>query len=329
MVQENVQTSNVLERRVKMQFRVDAMRRANKFRNFIKKIDSFIKLYGNDLQLYNNNYTMECSRNSSQASEEATEHHTRDYIEEDYIGLYALSFIIRRQAANAERHRNSDKTERLYLEAIELGNVYAMNNLAIFYEQNYYPVDCIESMYFKAIAAHDGDSDPIYNLADFYKNRCEYKKMVKYLKMAIAVDGDIECMFILALYYDKKNQKHSANKYYRMAFKNEEIETPYEDIKFDFKPLFNELLLIIAYANKRNIGMNNRIFKYIHGLYINSEKIVIYNTKLALFTRLNNRMDCGICLEEKINIDLKCGHCVCGECYLRLLDAPCPYCRVK
>ena len=62
---------------------------------------------------------------------------------------------------------------------------------------------------------------------------------------------------------------------------------------------------------------------------LNKETSVIaYNNKISLFKRLNHVVECGICYDEKLNIDLHCGHCVCTDCYVRLATKPCPFCRI-
>ena len=63
---------------------------------------------------------------------------------------------------------------------------------------------------------------------------------------------------------------------------------------------------------------------------LNRERSVItYNNKVALFTRLNNVVECGICYDDKLNIDLHCGHCVCTDCYPRIVHNSCPFCRIE
>ena len=197
---------------------------------------------------------------------------------QEYIGLFDLGYIIRRQGTIAEKNRDNFEAEELYKCAIELGNIYALNNLAIFYEQNYYSLSLIEKTYHRAIDAHE-DSDPIYNLADFYKNRRNFKKMVKYLKMAVEKDGDIECILLLAIYYEKNNNKRNANKYFKMLFDNENAVTADH---FNIILLFDEIMVIVAYGKNKGITEENKIFKYIMYLYNKSEKIIIYNTKMTL-----------------------------------------------
>ena len=53
-----------------------------------------------------------------------------------------------------------------------------------------------------------------------------------------------------------------------------------------------------------------------------------YINKISLFTKLNHVTDCPICYEEKVNIDLRCGHTFCTDCYVRINDKPCPLCRI-
>lgn len=53
-----------------------------------------------------------------------------------------------------------------------------------------------------------------------------------------------------------------------------------------------------------------------------------YINKISLFTKLNHVTDCPICYENKLNIDLRCGHTFCKDCYVRISDKPCPLCRI-
>ena len=53
-----------------------------------------------------------------------------------------------------------------------------------------------------------------------------------------------------------------------------------------------------------------------------------YINKISLFTKLNHITDCPICYEEKVNIDLRCGHTFCKDCYIRVSNKVCPLCRI-
>jgi hypothetical protein len=56
--------------------------------------------------------------------------------------------------------------------------------------------------------------------------------------------------------------------------------------------------------------------------------IMIYKNKIKLFKNLNNIIECVICYEEQLNIDLHCGHCVCIYCYPKVFEETCPICRL-
>jgi hypothetical protein len=86
---------------------------------------------------------------------------------------------------------------------------------------------------------------------------------------------------------------------------------------FNYTPLknINEIVIKILYKWKHKIE--------------NYSDIIIYNNKIKLFERLNNNVECGICFEEKLNIDLCCGHTICKDCYPKVYTSACPYCRIK
>jgi hypothetical protein len=60
----------------------------------------------------------------------------------------------------------------------------------------------------------------------------------------------------------------------------------------------------------------------------NDKDISVYKNKIQLFTRLNHICECPICYEEKLNIDMHCGHCFCTDCYTKIYKKACPICRV-
>ena len=244
--------------------------------------------------------------------------------DDEFIGLYELGFVLRRRGSIYEDNGRITDAEILYKLSIGLNNIYALNNLAIMYEHHKYPAKMIETTYLQAISVCD-DSDPIFNFADYYKNVKRYGKMVKYYKMAIDKNNDIESMLSLSVYYNNKGDVRNTNKYLKMAFKDHYDSENYKRISLKLN--LKELLHITEFCKNKNINTENAVFKYIMSLYNKNDDIIIYKNKITLFTRLNNVIECGVCLEEKLNIDLKCAHCVCCDCYLKLLFAPCPYCR--
>lgn len=55
----------------------------------------------------------------------------------------------------------------------------------------------------------------------------------------------------------------------------------------------------------------------------------VYENKIKLFEKLNNIETCNICYDDKLNIDLNCGHTVCKDCYIKLYLDKCPFCRIQ
>jgi hypothetical protein len=144
--------------------------------------------------------------------------------------------------------------------------------------------------------------------------------------------GDIDCMFELSIYYQDNRDKENMKKYYLMALeKIEKCEYPNIKVKNlvnDGEKDFNlfmvkEMLESVVSENNSTSYIINKLKK------INSKKdIMIFENKRKLFTSLNHFVECGICYETSINIDLNCGHCVCTTCYPHLYKKACPFCRL-
>ena len=95
------------------------------------------------------------------------------------------------------------------------------------------------------------------------------------------------------------------------------------------KLFWNENIKLIKYIDDYNWEKDNDIYRKLLSNGRTDDRINIYNNKIRLFTKLNNIMECGICYDIELNIDLKCGHCVCCNCYIITSDTPCPFCRIK
>ena len=55
---------------------------------------------------------------------------------------------------------------------------------------------------------------------------------------------------------------------------------------------------------------------------------MIYKNKILLFTHLKHVVECTICYETKLHIDLTCAHTFCIDCYPFLYKNICPLCRM-
>jgi tetratricopeptide (TPR) repeat protein len=248
--------------------------------------------------------------------------------EDNHYGIAALSHMLRQRAHIEDDVGDICRVENLFLESIALtGNPSSMMELAMFYESNHYSDDLIKKYYLMAI---ETDNCPIsmYNFADFYRTREDYENMVKYFQMA-ADNNDFESIVCLGIHYNKMGDDVKRNVYFDMVFAVDPFNFP------DNYPMaclnLVEIASLLNYADKRGISEENRVLKFFKHAYnrTKDKDIIIYKNKLLLFTRLQNVMECGICYDEKLNIDLACGHCVCHECYLLLYKNPCPFCRIR
>jgi hypothetical protein len=163
----------------------------------------------------------------------------------------------------------------------------------------------------------------MYNFADYYRTIRDYTNMEKYYIMAIEEYSDIESMYILALHHQTLGNIKPMSMYYLLA--------TYQDCEYDFpdKLLFNPFIILDILETVPIELQNDNIRVHIQDLVNLNTQIIAYKNKIILFTRLNNIIECGICYEELLNIDLFCGHCVCVECYKKVYNKPCPFCRLS
>ena len=238
-----------------------------------------------------------------------------------------------------------------YLEAMSYNPFVEFNNeLATLYDENgdfekakYYYTQAIE---------YSDDVLAMYNLADMFKKDMNHhdktkaehatKMMLKYYAMA-AEKGDHEALELLcALAYGKDPVKFSTA--FKQVMEHQEdhfdwgSEHGEDDGDDEDKAIYGnfmrstcniEILQMLKSTDTEHMNENEK--KQINDCIsiLNKETSVIaYNNKISLFTRLNHVVECGICYDEKLNIDLHCGHCVCTDCYTRLATKPCPFCRI-
>ena len=98
------------------------------------------------------------------------------------------------------------------------------------------------------------------------------------------------------------------------------LKDPKQDITSDSAVIYKSLF---------NADNNSKLIEEcIDIIRLNSGVVRRYENKLKLFTKLNARMECGICYDcDKIHIDFNCGHTTCYECYKRCINNCCPFCR--
>ncbi|MDP2207172.1 MAG: tetratricopeptide repeat protein [Bacteroidota bacterium] len=143
-----------------------------------------------------------------------------------------------------------EKAEKFYLEAVNIGDTDAMNNLAVLYETEFKDFKKAEQYYLMAV--EKGEANAMNNLALLYKTEFkDFKKAEQYYLMAVE-KGEAGAMNNLAwLYYEqKKNKKealilqreaiakikddYSAHTYVMILLWNDEIEEAIEVYKNNF-----------------------------------------------------------------------------------------------
>ena len=282
-----------------------------------------------------------------------TKKNTHNEHEGPYIGLKQMALI---NALHANRrwdtycseswkrailyeHCNKALEQWNIARTIDPGNEY-VNNEAIAYEElgRY---DIAEQLYLKAIEYSD-DVLSMYNLADLYESgklgNEKKSHAIQYYEMgadhndpasitkSVLYYGnqDSSCLNVLKLgkYYVKLTQQDGTCGFHRDTSEYDEL--------MEFMDSNPGLLIIKRLEKVYECPVRSLSFKAKEYLDIlcKSQAYLSYKNKMELFTRLNNVTQCPICYEDKINIDISCGHTFCGDCYARIYTSVCPLCRV-
>ena len=208
-----------------------------------------------------------------------------------------------------DKEKDYDQAIKYYQMAIKLGNSTAMNNLAMHYYEKEKDYD--QAIEYYQMAADLGNSDAMYDLACYYeRKKKDYVQAINYYRMASEL-GNSNAMNNLACYYEKKEKDHvQAIKYYQMASELRDSTAINKLIKLsNIKPL-----KVYISINSTSTVLNNSLSDLKNKLEKKKE-VIIYNNKKRIFSKLNYIDTCPICLNEKLNIILDCGHPICIDCY--------------
>ena len=98
--------------------------------------------------------------------------------------------------------KNYDEMKKYYLMAIELGNIYSMNNLGHYYETIEKNYDKMKKYYLMAF--ENGNNNGLYYLMEYYRlyNTNNYKELEDILLLYFE-KGNKEVIIYLAKYYEK------------------------------------------------------------------------------------------------------------------------------
>lgn len=214
---------------------------------------------------------------------------------------------------------------KIYEFAIEMTNsVYAMMDLAVLYE-NCEDYKNAEKYYLRALKFEQNCPIIYYNLADMYltmskKEEDLFHKQYALQYFAKGADlNDIQCMFryIYTAPVDcEKSKGYLSKAIEHPKYKSERCSS--------FAGIISMVILLGEMEEPFAENVANEKKR------LNSIKDVsIYKNKVQLFKKLNHVCECPVCYDEKLNIDLKCGHCFCDDCYVKIIDDDlrCPICR--
>jgi tetratricopeptide (TPR) repeat protein len=251
----------------------------------------------------------------------------------EYYGLMQLSEMTRKQLLDMEGKQiqtgvpvYEDDIIHTYRTLIQIHPSYAQD-LAVYYELNDFPEERIEHYYHLAIR-EDDTPRPLFNLADYYKKHKRYTEMIQCFQRAVSEFRDVDSMVMLAMYYAAQRNVDTANLYYTMALdtlvKKDKLTSKYTIISLVDTP---EIVYMMDFIQGEGWDQKNGIYDELVRLSSSRSSVAVYRTKVRLFESLHHVTECGVCFNIELHLDLKCGHCVCKDCYLKLFSRACPYCR--
>jgi hypothetical protein len=224
----------------------------------------------------------------------------------------------------------------MYMDALAIDPYHDfVGNMGIMYETRFKNVELAKKYYLMAI--DEGDELSMYNLADLYYNEKNNELMVQYFELAVQ-HGDVASSKRLILHYHSLGDMPNFARHYclQLAWAGDDAgagddEGDYwsgddESNYSKFKKSHNSLILA-AQLDRGDARDNPDVVRLLDSLR-KTPQYCAFKNKVALFTRLNHVVECGICYDnDKVNIDIHCGHTVCVDCYTQLYDKVCPFCR--
>lgn len=199
--------------------------------------------------------------------------------------------------------------------------VKMMEKTANYFEDDMF--DLRNAIKYYEMAAEKKSIPSMYNLGRIHYEKENYVEMEKYLLMGIELK-DVDCMFELAIYYQMMNDIENMEKYYLMALS----EKPKHNAKKFINDGVRDFNLFKVKQILENVTEPTYYITEKLSKIKSNKEIMIFENKKNLFTKLNHHVECGICYDVKLNINLNCGHCVCIECYPHLFNKACPFCRL-
>ena len=249
-----------------------------------------------------------------------------------YIGLKQLAYILGLAAHRLYETDRIHLAEPMYMDALAIDPYHDfVGNMGIMYEIRFKNFELAKKYYLLAIA--EGDELAMYNLADLYCNEKNFELMVQYFELAVQ-HGDIASRKRLILHYHHVGDMPNFARHYYLqmscdgdGYGNDDIWSGDDECDYSkFQKSHNSLTLALQ-LDRGETRDHADVVRLLDCFYKTPQHCAFKN-KVALFTRLNHVVECGICYDnDKVNIDIHCGHTVCVDCYTHLYDKACPFCR--
>ena len=251
-----------------------------------------------------------------------------------YIGLKQLAHVLGMCAHKLSVNNRIHLAEPMYLDALAIDPYHDfVGNMGIMYETRFKNFDLAKKYYLMSI--DEGDELSMYNLADLYYNEKNTELMVQYFELAVQHGDEASSKRLILHYHSVGDMPNFARHYYlQLAWSGDgdgADDADYwdgvdESHYSKFQKSHNSLTLA-AQLGRSETRDNPDVVRLLDSLH-KTPQYCAFKNKVALFTRLNHVVECGICYDnDKVNIDIHCGHTVCVDCYTQLYDKVCPFCR--
>lgn len=248
-----------------------------------------------------------------------------------YIGLKQLAHVLGMCAHKLSVNNRIHLAEPMYMDALAIDPYHDfVGNMGIMYETRFKNVELAKKYYLMSI--DEGDELSMYNLADLYYNEKNTELMVQYFELAVQHGDEASSKRLILHYHSVGDMPNFARHYYlQLAWSGDDDDADYWDGDDEshyskFQKSHNSLTLA-AQLDRGETRDNPDVVRLLASLH-KTPQYCAFKNKVALFTRLNHVVECGICYDnDKVNIDIHCGHTVCVDCYTQLYDKVCPFCR--
>jgi len=252
-----------------------------------------------------------------------------------YIGLKQLAHILGMCAHRLSVINRIHLAEPMYMDALAIDPCHDfVGNMGIMYETRLKNIELAKKYYLMSI--DQGDELSMYNLADLYSNEKNNELMVQYFEMAVQHGDDASRKRLILHYHNVGDMPNFARHYYLQLSCDAGADAGADDADYwssddesdysKFQHSHNSLTLAVQ-LGRGDTRYNADVVRLLDSLH-KTPQYCAFKNKVALFTRLNHVVECGICYDnDKVNIDIHCGHTVCVDCYTQLYDKDCPFCR--